>query len=198
MTFTFSPLKYFILLKYEIRTVFPHIGNYSFLNLEFQRSLYIRPKVTVHKCAETIWGNTVIWFPENFLNFVLDINQASLGLQQRYIRPNRHFFPLKAEPQGKFDLNVSLEPWPLERTYSTFFYVFNLYTRVHLRLNLLVAFSQEIQFYHIFFRKIILTETSILETSKERESKYLAFSGASRGQLPPPPVLRSYWRPWIL
>ena len=31
-------------------------GNYSFLNLEIQRSQYIRPKVTVHKCAETIQG----------------------------------------------------------------------------------------------------------------------------------------------
>ena len=31
-------------------------GNYSFLNLEIQKSQYIRPKVTVHKCAETIQG----------------------------------------------------------------------------------------------------------------------------------------------
>ena len=31
-------------------------GNYSFLNLEIQRSNYIRPKVTVHKAAETIQG----------------------------------------------------------------------------------------------------------------------------------------------
>ena len=31
-------------------------GNYSFLNLEIQRSQYIRLKVTVHKCAETIQG----------------------------------------------------------------------------------------------------------------------------------------------
>ena len=31
-------------------------GNYSFLNLEIQRSQYLRPKVTVHKCAETIQG----------------------------------------------------------------------------------------------------------------------------------------------
>ena len=30
--------------------------NYSFLDLEIQRSQYIRPKVTVHKCAETIQG----------------------------------------------------------------------------------------------------------------------------------------------
>ena len=29
-------------------------GNYSFLKLEIQRSQYIRPKVRVHKCAETI------------------------------------------------------------------------------------------------------------------------------------------------
>ena len=30
--------------------------NYSFLNLDIQRSQYIRPKVTVHKGAETIQG----------------------------------------------------------------------------------------------------------------------------------------------
>ena len=29
------------------------------MSLEIQRSQYIRPNVTVHKCAETIWGNTV-------------------------------------------------------------------------------------------------------------------------------------------
>ena len=31
-------------------------GNHSFLNLEIQRSQYIRPKVTVYRCAETIQG----------------------------------------------------------------------------------------------------------------------------------------------
>ena len=31
-------------------------GNYSFLDLEIQRSQYIRPKVTAHKGAETIQG----------------------------------------------------------------------------------------------------------------------------------------------
>ena len=31
-------------------------GNYSFLNLEIQRSQYIRPKVTVHIYGETIQG----------------------------------------------------------------------------------------------------------------------------------------------
>jgi hypothetical protein len=39
--------------KYRISSYSFH-GNYSFLNLEIQRSQYIRPKVTVHKCAETI------------------------------------------------------------------------------------------------------------------------------------------------
>ena len=33
-----------------------HRGNYSFLNLDFKRLQYIRLKVTVHKCAETIQG----------------------------------------------------------------------------------------------------------------------------------------------
>ena len=31
-------------------------GNFPFLDLEIQRLQYIRPKVTVHKCAETIQG----------------------------------------------------------------------------------------------------------------------------------------------
>ena len=31
-------------------------GNYFSLNLEIQKSQYIRPKVTVHKCAEIIQG----------------------------------------------------------------------------------------------------------------------------------------------
>ena len=31
-------------------------GNYSFFDLEIQRLQYIRPKVTLHKCAETIQG----------------------------------------------------------------------------------------------------------------------------------------------
>ena len=31
-------------------------GNYSFLNLEIQRSQYIRPKVTIHNCVEIIQG----------------------------------------------------------------------------------------------------------------------------------------------
>ena len=41
-------------------TAFPHKysfrGNYSFLNLEIQRSQYIRPKVTIHNCVEIIQG----------------------------------------------------------------------------------------------------------------------------------------------
>ena len=53
-------------------------GDYSFLNLEIQRSQYIRPKVRVHKSlggnysrVETSWGNTVTqikvtWFGTYF------------------------------------------------------------------------------------------------------------------------------------
>ena len=45
-----------ILSEYRISS-YSFLGNYSFLNLEIQRSQYIRPnKVTVHKCAETIQG----------------------------------------------------------------------------------------------------------------------------------------------
>ena len=46
-------------IKYHISS-YSFVGNYSFLNFEIQRSQYIRPKVRVHKCAETIRGNTVI------------------------------------------------------------------------------------------------------------------------------------------
>ena len=43
----------------HLHTVFPHIVSTEtilFLNLEIQESQYIRPKVTTHKCAETIQG----------------------------------------------------------------------------------------------------------------------------------------------
>ena len=43
------------LCRYRISS-YSFRGNYSFLNLEIQRSQYIRPKVTVHKGAETIQG----------------------------------------------------------------------------------------------------------------------------------------------
>ena len=41
--------------KYRISS-YSFRGNYSIFNLEIQRSQYIRPKVTVHKGAETIQG----------------------------------------------------------------------------------------------------------------------------------------------
>ena len=48
------------MLDKEIHTVLPHTysfrGNYTFLNLEIQRSQYIRPKFTVHKGVQTIQG----------------------------------------------------------------------------------------------------------------------------------------------
>ena len=46
---TVIPL-YYRISSYSFR------GNYSFLNLEIQRSQCIRPKVTVHKGAATIQG----------------------------------------------------------------------------------------------------------------------------------------------
>ena len=49
---SFSPNVVYRISSYSFR------GNYSFLDsdLEIQRSQYIRPKVTVHICAETIQG----------------------------------------------------------------------------------------------------------------------------------------------
>ena len=43
------------LITYHISSYSFH-RNYSFWNLEIQRSQYLRPKVTVHKCVETIQG----------------------------------------------------------------------------------------------------------------------------------------------
>ena len=42
-------------VQYRISS-YSFCGNYSLLNSEIQRSQYIRPKVTVHKGAETIQG----------------------------------------------------------------------------------------------------------------------------------------------
>ena len=45
-------------MEQVLPTVFRHIVSAEtiFLGLEIQRSQYIRPKVTVYKCAETIQG----------------------------------------------------------------------------------------------------------------------------------------------
>ena len=51
----FSKMFLIPILVYRISS-YSFRGNYSFLNLEIQRSKYIRPKVTVHKDAETIQG----------------------------------------------------------------------------------------------------------------------------------------------
>ena len=50
--------KYCFKVKYRISS-YSFCGNYSFLNLEIQRSQYIRPKVTLHKGAETIHGRKI-------------------------------------------------------------------------------------------------------------------------------------------
>ena len=59
-------------LSYRISS-YSFCGNYSFLNLEIRWSQYIRPKVTVHKCAETIQGRKLyeeiryVNMPQEFL-----------------------------------------------------------------------------------------------------------------------------------
>ena len=50
---TENNIKEYIQFEYRISS-YGFRGNYSFFNLEIQRSQYIRPKVTVHKGAETI------------------------------------------------------------------------------------------------------------------------------------------------
>ena len=57
-----------VFISQFLHDIIHHISSYSFhqyysiWNLEIQRSQYIRPKDTVHKLAETIWGNTVLSF----------------------------------------------------------------------------------------------------------------------------------------
>ena len=65
-------------IKYRISS-YSFRGNYSFLNLEIQRSQYIQPKVTVHKCAETIQGrklfkggNTYVKLKHSFMLRYID------------------------------------------------------------------------------------------------------------------------------
>ena len=53
--FMISCLRFWELVNYRISS-YSFRGNYSFLDLEIKRSQYIRPRVTVHKCAETIQG----------------------------------------------------------------------------------------------------------------------------------------------
>ena len=49
--------------KYRISSYSFH-GNYYFFNLEIQHSQYIRPKITVHKNAETIHGGNFKLYEE--------------------------------------------------------------------------------------------------------------------------------------
>ena len=56
---TENNIKEYIQFEYRISS-YGFRGNYSFLNLEIQRSQYIRPKVTVHKGAETIQGRKLL------------------------------------------------------------------------------------------------------------------------------------------
>ena len=54
-SYIFAVHTYFLYFIYRVSS-YSFRGNYSFLDLEIQRSEYIRPKVTLHKCAETIQG----------------------------------------------------------------------------------------------------------------------------------------------
>ena len=53
--------------------------NYSYLNLEIQRSQYIRAKVTVHKCAETIQGRKLFMYGNYMRKYgrCITINKSS-------------------------------------------------------------------------------------------------------------------------
>ena len=61
--------------KYRVSSYSFH-GNYSFLNLEIQRLQYIRPKVIVHNCAETIQGRKLyeeMRYPKSRIQTILSI-----------------------------------------------------------------------------------------------------------------------------
>ena len=65
------------------------ISNYSFLNLEIQRSQYIRPKITVHKAAETIQGRKlheeIHVQKSNFFSFLVLASGKFLGALGREV-----------------------------------------------------------------------------------------------------------------
>ena len=65
--------------KYRISS-FSCRGNYSFLNLEIQRSQYIRPKVTVHRDAKTIQVRK-LFKGGNYMRKSGRHNQASLFIR---------------------------------------------------------------------------------------------------------------------
>ena len=69
-------------------------GNYSFLNLEIQRSQYIRAKVTVHKCAETIQGRKL--YEELRYIAVIYENSILSSKEKQYMQVTSKF--ITAEP----------------------------------------------------------------------------------------------------
>ena len=64
-------------------------GNYSFLNLEIQRSQYIRPKVTVHKGAETIQGRK-LYEEIRYSDFIVSASVSKDQMSQ-YIKVGKLF-----------------------------------------------------------------------------------------------------------
>ena len=62
-------------------------GNYSFLSMEIQRSQYIRPKVTVHKGAETIQGRK-LFKGGNYIRNTIIFGRRLLVLQTRFSKTN--------------------------------------------------------------------------------------------------------------
>ena len=69
-------------MEQVLPTVFRHIVSAEtiFLGLEIQRSQYIRPKVTVYKCAETIQGRK-LYEEIRYMYFKQNIGGGSLPLQ---------------------------------------------------------------------------------------------------------------------
>ena len=79
-------------------------GNYSFKNLEIQRSHYITPNVTVHKCAETIQGRKLfkggnyeeIRYTDFSPYYLLDTQRGCMYL---FLNPSASCWPEKLSMQ---------------------------------------------------------------------------------------------------
>ena len=97
-------------------------GNYSFLNLEIQRSKYINLrklfKAGNYSRAETIWGNTVfMWFEKQDDNIDQYILLKTTAFPQSFLRGITYFY---FSIVGSFFLFV----WPLKRLFEILLNIF--------------------------------------------------------------------------
>ena len=97
----YSRMTYLLCSSYSFR------GNYSFLNLEIQRSQYIRLKVTVHKCVETIQG----WKLFKGGNYMRKYGMYMYVLLTLYV--NCTYWCKGKNNKNLYSVYKTYPPWPL-------------------------------------------------------------------------------------